>query len=154
MTLDDHQPRRARRSLEALARPLRLRVSLDREGWPRVPGRLGQIEYHDGVDLAVYTERRRVFGKLEAIPGMRRHQIGDVERRWLFPPEALEQVAGVIRVKRRRRGRPLDSAAARAMALRKPVAATSGRQERVRAVGEAGDTCGPTPPSNCAPERA
>jgi hypothetical protein len=62
----------------------------------------GQIEWFDGRDLAVYSDRPRLFAKLWAIPGVRRHQTGDHEMRAIFPPEALEQVAGVIQARRRR----------------------------------------------------
>jgi hypothetical protein len=134
MSLGPYEQTAAFRSLRALAAPLRLRVTSDREGWPIIPGRLGQIEYHDGVELAVYTDRPRLFAKLWAIPGVRRHQTGDQEMRALFPSEALEQVARVIRAKRRRRGRPLSSEVARAMAARVPVATASRRQDRVGAV--------------------
>jgi hypothetical protein len=88
--------------LRKLAAPARLRVRPDGEGWPLIPGRLGQIEYHDGCDLAVFTDRPRLHAKPGAIPGVRRHQTGDREMRALFPPEALAQVAGVIRARRRR----------------------------------------------------
>jgi hypothetical protein len=57
----------------------------------------------------VYSDRPRLFLKIWAIPGVRRHQTGDQEMRALFPPEALEQVALVIRAKRwggSGRGRP------------------------------------------------
>ncbi len=90
-------------SLRALARACRFRVLADAEGFPIIPGRLGQIEWHDGIDLAVYTDRPRLFAKLWAIPGVQRHQTGDREMRALFPPEALEQVAGAIRARRRAR---------------------------------------------------
>jgi hypothetical protein len=51
--------------------------------------------------FAVYSARPRVFVKLWAIQGVRRHQTGDTEMRALFPLEALEQVAGVIKARRR-----------------------------------------------------
>jgi hypothetical protein len=35
--------------LRRLATPARLRVRPDAEGWPVIPGRLGQFEYHDGM---------------------------------------------------------------------------------------------------------
>ena len=92
-----------------LARPSRYRVSADAEGFPFIPGRYGQIEWYDGQDLAVYSDHPRLFAKIWAIPGVRRHQTGDQEMRATFPPEALAQVAGVIRAKRwggRGRGRP------------------------------------------------
>ena len=95
--------------LRRLARLLRLRIMRNAEGFPVIPGRYGQIEWFDGEDLAVYSDRPRLFAKLWAIPGVRRHQTGDQEMRAIFPPEALEQVAAVIRAKRwggRGQGRP------------------------------------------------
>ena len=95
--------------LATLARPLRLRRITDTEGYPAIPGRYGRIEWFDERDLAVYSDRPRLFGKIWAIPGVHRHQTGDREMRAIFPPEALEQVATVIRAKRwggRGRGRP------------------------------------------------
>ena len=106
-------PRSAIRTLRALAAPFRLRVTCDAEQWPRIPGRYGAIEWHgDGQDchgcpepgrlLAVWTDRPRLFAKLWAVPGVHRWQTGDAEMRALFPPEALEQIAGAIRARRRR----------------------------------------------------
>jgi hypothetical protein len=95
--------------LRNLARPLRLRVTSDAEGYPAIPARYGRLEWFDGHDLAVYCDRPRLFAKLWAIPGVRRHQTGDQEMRAIFPPEALKQVAAVIRAKRwggSGRGRP------------------------------------------------
>lgn len=80
-----------------------LRVEFDAEGWPVIRGQRGQIEYHDGKDLAVYTDRPKLFRKLFAIPGVRRHQTGDLEMRALFAPSAMSQVARVIRASRRYR---------------------------------------------------
>jgi hypothetical protein len=57
----------------------------------------------------VYSDHPRFFAKLWAISGVRRHQTGDQEMRATFPPEALEQVAAVIRAKHwggSGRGRP------------------------------------------------
>jgi len=96
------EQQRAARHLRALAKPHRFRVRADAEGFPIIPGRYGQIEWFDGEELAVYSNRPRVFGKLWAIPGVKRHQTGDTEMRAVFPPEALEQVAGVIKARRRR----------------------------------------------------
>jgi hypothetical protein len=94
--------RRAAEQLRALARLHRLRVAFDTEGFPVIPGRYGQIEWFDGTDLAVYTDRLRLFAKLWAIPGVRRHQTGDTEMRAVFPPEALQLIAGAIKARRRR----------------------------------------------------
>ena len=89
--------------LRAVASMDRLRVQPDGEGFPMIPGKYGQIEWHDpeGRELAVYCDHPRFFEKLWAIPGLRRHQTGDQEMRAVFPLEALEQVAGVIRAKRK-----------------------------------------------------
>src|SRR5215831_14744486 len=99
-----HHEHTASRHLRGLVRPLRLRVTADAEGYPVIPGRYGQIEWFDGQDLAVYSDHPRIFAKIWAIPGVRRHQTGDQEMRAVFLPEALEQVAGVIRARRRRSG--------------------------------------------------
>jgi hypothetical protein len=99
---------RAFTELGNLARPLRLRVITDGEGYPAIPGRYGRVEWFNGRDLAVYCDHPRLFAKVWAIPSVRRHQTGDHEMRAIFPPEALEQVAGVIRA---RRQRPAASAA-------------------------------------------
>jgi hypothetical protein len=115
--------------LRTLAAASRLRVRPDDEGWPVIPGRLGQIEYHDGRDLAVFTDRPRLHAKLWAIPGVRRHQTGDQEMRALFPPEALEQVAGVVRARHRR---TLGREAARRLGARTAYRASSGGQDRIR----------------------
>jgi hypothetical protein len=61
----------------ALAGPRRLRVITDAEGYPAIPGRYGRVEWFNGRDLAVYCDRPRVFAKIWAIPGVRRHQTGD-----------------------------------------------------------------------------
>jgi hypothetical protein len=123
----------------------RLRVRPDDEGWPIIPGRLGQVEYHDGVDLAVYTDRPRLFAKLWAIPGVRPHQTGDQEMRALFPPDALGLVAGVIRA-RRRAIRPMTPERLAALAAGRrqtlaapPVGATSRSQGRVGASSPASE---------------
>ena len=88
--------------LRPLAKSYRFRVEADAEGFPIIPGRYGQIEWFDGHDLAVYTNRPRLFPKVWSIPGVRRHQTGDSEMRAVFLPEALQEVAGVIRARRKR----------------------------------------------------
>ena len=104
---------RAVEQLRTVAKPYRLRVQVDAEGFPFIPGRHGLIEWHcDGVNcssclfpgqfaLAVYSDRPRMFAKLWAIPGVKRDQTGDTEMRAVFPPEALEQVAAVVRAHRK-----------------------------------------------------
>jgi hypothetical protein len=87
---------RAVEHLRVLAKPHRLRVRLDVEGFPVTPGRYGQIEWFGGVDLAVYTDRPRLFARICAIPGVGRDQTGDTEMRAFFPPQELASVAAVI----------------------------------------------------------
>ena len=108
--------------LKALARPFCYRVVHDAEGLPVIPGRLGQIELHDGQALAVYTTRPRVFAKLWAVPGVRRWQTGALEMRALFPPERLVEVATEVGARRKRR---LTSEVARNLGARTAFRATS-----------------------------
>jgi hypothetical protein len=141
----------ARARFRELAKPLRLFVRTDAEGWPVIPGRYGQIEcYCDGENcaaqfggfcalprqlaLAVYTERPRLFQKLWAIPGIKRHQTGDHEMRAIFPPEALKQVATAIRARRRR---SLSPEVARKLGVRTAYRATSGHQKPLKSTREA-----------------
>jgi hypothetical protein len=122
--------------LRALVEPHRFRVLADAEGFPVIPGRYGRIEWYcDGVTcracpvpgqvaFAVYTERPRLFSKIWSIPSVRRHQTGDSEMRAVFPPEGLEQVAGVIRARRKRTLVPEE---ARRRGFKPTLRATSGR---------------------------
>ena len=109
--------------LRALTTQPRFRVVIDEEGFPYIPGRYGRVEWFDGRDLAVSSDRPRVFVKLWAIPGVRRYQTGDTEMRALFPLEALEQVAGVIKARRRRALSPEE---ARRRGFKPTPRATSG----------------------------
>jgi hypothetical protein len=97
-------------------------VVVDAEGWPVIPGRLGQIELHDGQALAVYSTRPRIFARLWAVPGVRRWQVGDQEARALVPVDALPQVAALIGARRRRQ---LSPEAARNLGARTAYRATS-----------------------------
>ncbi len=57
------EPRVAFEQLRGLAVPVRARVTADPEGWPIIPGRLGQVECVPGCpDLAVYTTGRLMPG--------------------------------------------------------------------------------------------
>jgi hypothetical protein len=94
--------RRAIGQLRSVATPHRLRVEIDAEGFPVIPGRYGRVEWFDGINLAVYTDRPRLFARLWAIPGVRRHPTGDTEMRAVFPPDCLQRVAQVIKARRRR----------------------------------------------------
>jgi hypothetical protein len=90
----------AMRAFRALAAPRRLRVIRDSEGWPAIPGKLGRLEWHDDAELAVYTDRPRLFPRLWAVPGVRRWQVGDHEARGVLPVAALPTVAALIRARR------------------------------------------------------
>jgi len=119
------ETRAAFEQLRGIARPLRLRVIADSDGFPIIPGRYGQIErFCDGLNcwscplpgqvaLAVYTDHRRLFEKLWAVPGVKRHQAGDNEMRATFLPDCIEQVSTLIKARRRRMGRPLSPEAAK-----------------------------------------
>jgi hypothetical protein len=78
------------------------------------------------VALAVYTDRPRLFSKIWSIPGVRQHQTGDTEMRAVFPVDTLEQVAAVVRA-RRRPG--VTSAIAKNIGSRTAFEATSRSQE-------------------------
>src|SRR5215475_9816330 len=118
------EQRMAFAQLRALAGPHRFRVMADAEGFPTIPGRYGQIEWTGGPNLALYTNRPRFFQKLWAIPGVSRHQTGDHEMRAIFPPEALEQVAAVIKARRKHTLAPEE---ARRRGFKPTARATSGR---------------------------
>jgi hypothetical protein len=112
-------------TFRTLAAPHRFRVRTDAEGFPVMPGRRGRIEWHDGTTLAVYTDRPRLFGRLWAVPGVRRWQVGDQEVRGLLALEALPAVARLIQARRRRIGRPLTSEQALRLRARARHRATS-----------------------------
>ena len=113
--------------LRRLARPHRFRIQADAEGFPIIPGRYGQIEWFDGRELAVYSDRPRLFAKLWAIPGVRRHQTGDREMRAVFPVETLKQVAAVIRAHRKP---GIESEVAKKIGSKTAFGGTSKPQER------------------------
>jgi hypothetical protein len=69
----------------------------------QIPGRHGHVYVHGRETLGAYI---RLHGdrldRLLAIPSVRKHQIGDREASATFPPEALEAVAEVLALRRRR----------------------------------------------------
>jgi hypothetical protein len=103
--------------LRSVAGPRGWLISRDPEGYPIVRGRTrhgitAQIEPHcDGMDchgcplpgplLAVWTNRTMLFHRLLAIAGVRRWQMGDREMRALFPSQAVDDIAAVIRPRHR-----------------------------------------------------
>jgi hypothetical protein len=70
----------------------------------QIPGRFGHVYVHGWDTLGAYV---RLHGdrlnRLLAVPGARIHQRGDREASLTFPPEALEAVAAVLALRRRRR---------------------------------------------------
>jgi len=98
------EQRQAFAQVRALATPQGLLVKADLEGYPIIPGRLGQVEWTGGADLAVFTTRRLVTRMLLKISGVRRHQMGADESRMLFPPGALREVTSVIGAQKERLG--------------------------------------------------
>jgi len=126
------QTREQQAAADALRRlAAKYKTSTDIEGWPIVPGRLGQLE-HDGFRLAVYTDRRRLHARLLAIPGVTRHQRGDDELRAWVDPGALPAVAKLIKARRRRTtgASPEVLGKARQKAARVLLRATSEVQNR------------------------
>lgn len=103
------------RELVAAAGLTRARIVPDAEGFPVVPGRLGQVEWlgaewRTGEErLYVFTARGRIIPKLLAIPGVHKHQMGDTEARLWFPAHdaaCLREVCRTIRARVRRTGGP------------------------------------------------
>lgn len=109
--------------LRALARPFRFRVVADAEGWPVIPGRLGQMEWFTSTAISVYAARPRVFSRLLAVPGLIPWQVGSTEIRLLAPVEALPALAPLLRLRRRR---SLSPEAARKLGAGTAYSPTSG----------------------------
>jgi len=121
---------RATEQLRALAEPHRFRVAFDAEGFPVISGHYGQIEWFDGTDLAVYTDRPRLFARLWAVPGVRRHQTGDMEMRAVFATVASSRSPERSRRDAGGRSRP-----------RKPVGADSSPHTERHPAGRRPDRC-------------
>jgi hypothetical protein len=94
----------------------RYRITLDpsAEGEPRsercwyyrIPGqstggRTSFISVHGPGMLAAWSNRRQIVRRLESLPGVCIHQRGDDEIRILFAVDRLEEVATIIRARRR-----------------------------------------------------
>ena len=125
-------------ALLAVVRPVlgeRARIIRDAEGFSIVPGRLGPLEYlgpeRDGSErLYVFTARPRIVAKVAAVPGVRRHQIGDVEAPLWFvadDADALRAVAVAVGTRIRRNG----SAASVAALARARETSSARREDRV-----------------------
>ena len=88
--------------LKTLARPFRYRVVSDAEGLPVIPGRLGQIESHDGQALAVLQhatpDLRLAVGRAG---GSGAGRSGTRRPGRSYRSEALPQAAALIQARRR-----------------------------------------------------
>jgi len=123
-----HQQREAHRQLQKLAEAGRLRVVKGIDGWPTIPGKYGAIHWiGEGPSLAVYSNHSRLFDRLLATPGVHRHQIGDGEIQPLVEPQALDQVAKLIKARRRRAA--LSTEEARRRGFKSTVTDTTGAPE-------------------------
>ena len=70
-------------------------------------GRGVTIYPHGGSMLAVEVDRRpSIVAKLRAIPGLKLHQDGDLEKTFLFDVGLFEQVAEVVKPRRKRQVTP------------------------------------------------
>lgn len=114
------------RALLHVAGMASVRVGLDAEGWPIVPGRLGQVEWigHCSAHaerLYVFTARKGIIARLLKIPRVHRWQMGDGEARMWFAAHDIGCLREVLRVIRARVRRPRSEAqkAAQIEALRK-----------------------------------
>lgn len=67
----------------------------------RIPCKFGHIYVHSADMLGAFTDRRGVRSRLRSIPGVRVHQVGDVELSVVFPPSIFPQVAEVLHPRRR-----------------------------------------------------
>lgn len=109
------------------------RIVADPEGWPMVPGRLGRLEWR-GREWATgearvfaFTDRARMIGKLLAVPGVRKSQIGDTEAAVSMAATdqaAIQAVARLLRTRVRRP--PREGAAERMAAVRARIGQPAG----------------------------
>src|SRR6516162_1536222 len=68
-----------------------------------IPCRLGVIYPHGGEHLAVEIDHRPITAKkVAAIPGVIIYQHGDHEKTFLFPVALFDQVAAIVRPRRKR----------------------------------------------------
>ena len=79
----------------------------DRAWLTQIPGKFGHVYIHGvatlGAYVRTYNDGSNRLGRLLAIPGAKLRQRGDREASITFPPEGLEAVAGILRLKTRQR---------------------------------------------------
>jgi hypothetical protein len=69
----------------------------------RISCRFGFISVHGPDTLAAWSNHRSVVKRLAELAGVRVHQRGDHEIRVTFASDRLEEIACILRAKRRRR---------------------------------------------------
>jgi hypothetical protein len=74
----------------------------DRAWYTRIPCKYGFIGIHSETGLMAYCSTSRLFGPLLAIRGVQVKQRSDRDANVVFPPEAFEQVATLLRARKRR----------------------------------------------------
>ncbi len=73
----------------------------------QIPGRMGTIYPYGGDTLAVEVDYHPfLFARLVRLGFTKVHQDGDHEKTLLFPADKIEEVATIVRSKRRRRLNP------------------------------------------------
>jgi hypothetical protein len=73
------------------------------KAWCRqIPCRYGHIGVHSDRELSAYCSASRLFRSLLEIPTTRQRQRGDSELTVTFEPEHLEQVADLLKARRKR----------------------------------------------------
>jgi hypothetical protein len=90
----------------------------------RIPCKLGHVYVHGPATLGAWTGRRMVVSRLAAVPGVRVRQRGDSEITVVFPADRLDEVAAILKARRRRRLSPEHKAVA--VANLKPFPRTRG----------------------------
>jgi hypothetical protein len=83
----------------------------------QIPGKFGHVYVHGNATLGAYVRTRHDptdrLGRLLALPGARLHQRGDAEAAVIFAPECLDEVAQILRLRRRRQLTPEQRESAR-----------------------------------------
>jgi hypothetical protein len=72
----------------------------------QIPGKMGFVSVHGENTLAVWSKSFQTIKRLAELPGLKLHQRGKQEARFLFGPESLRTVAEIIRARKRRQVTP------------------------------------------------
>ncbi len=69
----------------------------------RLEGRRGHVYVHSSNELGAWTNNRGMRDRLAALPGSRLHQCRDREWSFILPVKHLDEAAGIVKARRRRR---------------------------------------------------